>query len=397
MNKNTVAAIDFGTSKIVTLVAENSNSQRCDIIGNGIAVYDGYLEEGWNNPGELEDAIRTSIEQAEKQSKHKIRSINVGVPGEFIKVYATEVTLELTGNDPRVTPEDVKNAFKRAAEELSDLPGAMIHSSPAWFMVDNGKKTLEPVGLKGRELKALISFVTASRFFVDELNNRMANMGITVSGFYSTPSGEAMLYLPEEDRDRTAVLIDIGYLNTEVMVMEGDAMLFHQNIDMGGGYMAADLAEGLDIPLESAERIKREYVYGMATGDATYSAGQSAGQKPLTFERERVAEVLEARVDELADEIKRVIEESGVRLGGWSNIYLTGGGLAFNRGGREYLANRLERPVRDIPKRTTKLNNHSMSSALGLMDLIIDTVEQQSQSPNAVAAAFKNFFRNLFG
>ena len=397
MSKNTVAAIDFGTSKIVTLVAENSNSQRCDIIGNGIAVYDGYLEEGWNNPGELEDAIRTSIDQAEKQSKHKIRTINVGVPGAFIKVYATEVTLELTGNDPRVTPEDVKNAFKRAADELSELPGAMIHSSPAWFMVDNGKKTLEPVGLKGRELKALISFVTASRFFVDEINNRMANMGITVSGFYSTPSGEAMLYLPEEDRDRTAVLIDIGYLNTEVMVMEGDAMLFHQNIDMGGGYMAADLAEGLDIPLESAERIKREYVYGMATGDATYSAGQSAGQKPLTFEREQVAEVLEARVDELAAEIKQVIEESGVRLGGWSNIYLTGGGLAFNRGGREYLANRLERPIRDIPKRTTKLNNHSMSSALGLMDLIIDTVERQSQSTNAVTAAFKNFFRNLFG
>ena len=50
--KTTVAAIDFGTSKIVTLVAENSGSQRCDIVGAGIAAYDGYLEEGWNNPGE---------------------------------------------------------------------------------------------------------------------------------------------------------------------------------------------------------------------------------------------------------------------------------------------------------------------------------------------------------
>ena len=63
--KTTVAAMDFGTSKIVTLVAENSGSQRCDIVGAGIAPYDGYLEEGWNNPGELDKAIRASVAEAE--------------------------------------------------------------------------------------------------------------------------------------------------------------------------------------------------------------------------------------------------------------------------------------------------------------------------------------------
>lgn len=142
MMNNTVAAIDFGTSKIVTLVAENSTSQRCDIIGNGVAAYDGYLEEGWNNPGELENAIRTSISEAEKQAKTKIREINVGVPGAFVRVYVTEVTVDLPGTDPRVTSDDVKNAFARARESLKDLPGEIIHSSPAWFMVDNGKKNL---------------------------------------------------------------------------------------------------------------------------------------------------------------------------------------------------------------------------------------------------------------
>ena len=45
--RTTVATIDFGTSKIVTLVAENSGSQRCDIVAAGIARYDGYLDEGW--------------------------------------------------------------------------------------------------------------------------------------------------------------------------------------------------------------------------------------------------------------------------------------------------------------------------------------------------------------
>ena len=114
--KTTVAAIDFGTSKIVTLVAENSGSQRCDITAAGVTKYDGYLEEGWNNPNALDEAIRRSIADAEEQSGSKIKEINVGVPGAFTHVYATKVTIPLKGTDPRVTAADVKTAFSKAAE-----------------------------------------------------------------------------------------------------------------------------------------------------------------------------------------------------------------------------------------------------------------------------------------
>ena len=65
--KTTVATIDFGTSKIVTLVAENSGSQRCDIVAAGISRYDGYLEEGWNNPEGVNEAILRSLKDAEEQ------------------------------------------------------------------------------------------------------------------------------------------------------------------------------------------------------------------------------------------------------------------------------------------------------------------------------------------
>ena len=48
--KSTIAALDFGTSKIVTLVAETSGTQRCDIIGAGIAMYDGFLDGNGTTP-----------------------------------------------------------------------------------------------------------------------------------------------------------------------------------------------------------------------------------------------------------------------------------------------------------------------------------------------------------
>ena len=321
--KTTVTSLDFGTSKIVTLVAENSGAQRCDIVGAGIVTYNGFLEDGWNNPAEIDDCIREAISQAEQQSHHKIREVNIGVPGAFTKVYVTEARVSLTGADPHVTANDVRAVFKKATENLGleTLPGEIINSSPAWFRVDDGKKTLEPVGLKGRELTALISFVIGNRFFLDDVTTRLRNMDIKPKHFFSTPAGEAMLYLPEEDRDRTAVLIDIGYLNTEVMGVEGYALIFHKCIDLGGGHIAADLSEGLDISFRNAEeKIKQCFVYSQSATPETYEIPAMNDQPARSFTRDEVAPIITARVDEIAAEIKKAIEESGVKLGNWSNV-----------------------------------------------------------------------------
>ena len=395
--KTTVATIDFGTSKIVTLVAENSGSQRCDIIAAGVAKYDGYLDEGWNNPADLDEAIRRSIADAEEQAGIKIREINVGVPGAFTRVYATKVSIGLKGTDPRVTAGDVKQAFNRAAENLEDIPGVVIHSSPAWFMVDSSKKTLEPVGMKGREMTAFISFVVGNRYFIDDVTTRMAEQGITVSGFFSTTAGEAMLYLNEQDRDHTSVLIDMGYLNTEIIGVEGDAVIYHKIINAGGGDIAVALAEGLDISLTAAEDIKRRFVYGIESGEERFEVSGGDGEKATAFTREQVKPIICRAVDEIADEIKESIDNDFGGLGNWSSVFMTGGGLSFNRGGKEYLGGRLGRPVQETPRRTTKLNSHCFSSALGLMDLVIDTLEQQRQPAGGSGSKIKNFFRSLLG
>ena len=400
--KTTVASLDFGTSKIVALVAENSTASRCDVVGAGIVPYNGFSDQHWNNPNELDGCIRDAIAQAEKQSHHRIREINVGVPGAFTKVYVTEAHVSLTGPDPHVTSSDVAAIFAAAEKNLGTLPGTLIHSSPAWFRVDDSKKTLTPVGIKGRELTAMISFVVADALFVDEVNHLLREIGIDAAKFFSTPAGEAMLYLPEEDRDHTAVLIDVGYMNTEVMAVEGDALIFHKTIELGGGHISASLANDLEIPFEAAEmRIKQPFVYSMSATPETYEIPSQGDMTVRTFTRDEVSPIITGVVDELAGEIKTALEESGVKLGNWSNVYLTGGGLILNRGGKDYLSSKLGRPVRETPKRTVKMDTALYSSSMGLMNLIIDTMEQQQNMPNGILgkAAHKvgSFFRSLVG
>ena len=62
--KTQIAAIDFGTSKIVTLIAANGGMDRCEIVGSGTVPYDGYSDGDWNTPGQMLKCVRESIAAA---------------------------------------------------------------------------------------------------------------------------------------------------------------------------------------------------------------------------------------------------------------------------------------------------------------------------------------------
>ncbi|MBO2516885.1 MAG: hypothetical protein CW338_06350 [Clostridiales bacterium] len=389
--KNTVSALDFGTCKIVALTAETGVNQRCDITGAGTASYDGFMDGQWNAPDELNSAIESAIKECELQSHTRIREINIGVPGDFSQIRTVEAKVELQGPDPHVTAKDIDALFSRATEALGDVRGDIIHRSPAWFIVDDGKKTQEPMGLRGYELRGMVSFVIADPFFLNDVSGRLHDMNIAVTGCFSTCTGQAIMFVPEDERDRTAVVIDVGYLNTEVMTVEGEALTSLKVIPMGGGNIAADVAYGLDIPLTAAEQIKRQYVYGLSSAEGNYDITDSDGNNQ-SYEKAKVKEVLEPRVEELCKAIADAIKSSGVKLSNWSPVYLTGGGLVINRGGRDYLAKVLDKPVREFPRRAVKLSSPAYSTSLGLLNLVIDTVCKVKNT-----SGISGFFRNLFG
>ena len=53
--------------------------------------------------------------------------------------------------------------------------------------------------------------------------------------------------------------------------------------------------------------------------------------------------------------------------------------------------------MRDTVKRTIKLSSPIYASAMGLMDLIIDTIEARNATSSGVAGGIKDFFKSLLG
>ena len=377
MMKKATAVLDFGTSKVLVLLAEESAYQKVTITSAGMAQYDGFMNGEWNAPGDVTDAIASAVEAAENKVGAHIKEVYVGVPGEFVRVYVIESSVTLQGADPKVTSADVEKLQRQATEMLDRPTGVIIHRSPAWFKVDGGQKTLEPVDQKGSTLEGMIGFVLADQFFVNDVTERLRELNIEVKGFFSTSVGEAMQMIPFEERDHTAILVDVGYLYTEVMAVEGDALIWQKVLPVGGAHITLDLAYGLEKPFDMCEKIKRSYTFNAPKNTQIEVQGEDG---PETFSGETVSMIVDARVDEMLEMIDEAIKKSGIRLGNWSNIYFTGGGLMPMSGARVYAASKLSRNVREAATKTVKLKPAQIfASGSGLLELVYNTIELEEQ------------------
>lgn len=399
--KSVAAAIEFGTSKIITLLAESGNFTRCEIVGSGTVPYDGYMDGDWNDREGLFAAVQEAVRAAEVESKRRIRDVFVGVPCEYIRVLTSFAEVEVLSEDGRVTEADIDAVMDAAADKLN-LPaqgGNVIHRSPAWFSLNGGKHINRPVGEKAATLQAQISFVLADSVFIQDMRAILGAMGITINAFLSPSLGTGMLLLSYEEREKRPILVDVGYLNTEVSVMDNDAIIYHAVLPLGGGHITAALAEALEIGMQEAEIIKRDFIF---TPDEFDPQSDTEVRFPdgstVTFPREFVEQTVMEVVEDLMDMLEQTLEDAQECLTARSQLYLTGGGLVNMRGSKEYLAEKLHRSVKIPVVRATRLNNPRFSASLGLIDLVFDSLEGQA-APAAQEgginrlASLKNIFR----
>ena len=394
--KTQIAAIDFGTSKIVTVVAQSGGLSRCDIIGSGTVPYAGFSDGFWNDPDYVLDTVKDSISAAELEANTKIREIYVGVPGAFVHVMSGEAEYELP-EAGEITEDAINMVQDMVAEKLhiGRDGGYVMHRSPAWFSIDDGKKTMVPIGGRGSRIRACVSFIVADPEFIEDMKAFMGALGITIMGFLAPVLGQGILMLSLEERDRVAAIIDVGYLNTEISVFEGDAIIYHAMLKEGSGYITGDLMQKLRLTADEAEQIKRAYLFNPDEFDQDdfYEVYDENGRR-VAFPRANVARVIETQMNELCDAIDRTFKSDAMRFfGPRSQVYLTGGGIAMMRGGREYLSERLGRPVKAPVVKAAKLNSPVYASSLGLVSLIFDSIEQQESDEPRLLKKIAGMFK----
>lgn len=393
------AILDIGSAKVVCLCGSAVHEDGILVHGVGTSAYPGFVEGVFTDEAALKEAVITAIEAAEQQSRIRIREIAVSVPAPFARLELTEASIRTESRRYRLTADDINDVIALSCEQVHTEGYVIMHSTPVSYTVNGITVSEEPIGERAAELSVTESHMLVKNSFIHTVEQILSPLDIEITMFFSADLANATHIIPEEERVRPAVLIDIGATLTSICTIENQSLTGLQWFDMGGNQFAGDLAFGLDIPLEYAEQVKRRHSFMQDRLSNVEIVRMPSGVKK--FPQEVVDLIIDARADELISLIKNALKKLDVRAERRPIVYLTGGGLSPMRGSGEYLHKNLGIPIkRDIPSYLHEMNSPNYTSAFGALDFVFRAtiaVEQEDEPQQLVGdslmAKVKNFFK----
>jgi len=370
--RNIAAAIEFGTSKVICVIGREKSIGRFEVLGSGEAKYEGIKNGQWLKPSNVEEAAAKALTIAEKKARRRVKRAYVGVPGVFSKVVCNDGYIAV-GKD-KVSQHDVERLIDHAEDFYTDTKYTIVTSTPVYFIQDDGHHYIDVIGNRTTELRGRISFVMARTHYIEDITQVLKGLGVEVTAFIPEMLAESLFLVPTEERDMSAVLINVGYYDTNVTVVYGDAIVYNKTIHAGGMHIASDLAIVMNMDVETAEQLKKRYAFGLAnSGQKLYDYAKHSSGKMEKFSHQTISEIIEARVEHLCGIIYQVFELSPLPVARRTRIYLSGGGLAMMRGAKDILQKLLCRQVR-IPRiEAPQLSTPNYYVALALLDYVFET------------------------
>lgn len=257
MSKGKVlAGIDIGTTKVVTLIASQTETGKINVIGVSSLPTRGLRKSQIVDIEETVESITESVEAAERMAGYSIGNAFVSLSGAHIESQNSKGVVAVAEPEGEITPADVDRVIE-AARAVS-LPSAreIVHVIPRDFMVDSQAGIKDPVGMTGVRLETEAHLITASSTAIRNLVKCVNEIGVDVSGIVFSGLAAAESSLSETERELGVVLVDIGGGSTNLSVFVEGALSYSSVIPIGARNITNDLAIGMRVSLETAEKVK---------------------------------------------------------------------------------------------------------------------------------------------
>jgi len=115
---------------------------------------------------------------------------------------------------------------------------------------------------------------------------------------------------------------------TDVAVYTEGHIRHSEVILIGGDYITKDISRAFVTPFDTGESLKQRYGLAnceMADPDEQIEIVRISGRKPISVKRQELAWVIEARVEQILDQVRRSLVENNLHDKIFGGIVLTGG------------------------------------------------------------------------
>tara|TARA_X000000950_G_scaffold288509_1_gene405644 strand:+ start:8666 stop:9895 length:1230 start_codon:yes stop_codon:yes gene_type:complete len=400
-----IVALDIGTNKVATIVAEVNRQGELEIIGIGTHQSRGLKKGVVVNIESTVQSIQRAVEEAELMAGCTIESVYAGIAGSHIRSLNSHGIVAI--RDREVFSQDVDRVIDAAQAMAIPADQKILHVLPQEYIIDTQEGVKEPLGMSGVRLEAKVHMVTCAVNAAQNIEKCIERCGLTVNDIILEQLASSYSALSDDERNLGVCLIDIGGGTTDIAVFTDGAIKHTAVIPIAGDQVTNDIAMALRTPTQNAEEIKIRYACALtqlARADEVIKV-PGVGDKPdRELSRQTLAEVVEPRYDELFKLVQAELRRSGYEDLIAAGIVITGGGAKME-GLIELAEEVFHMPVslgapRYVAGLKDIVRNPVYATSVGLLQY---GYEREKDSPNkpakasgGVFAKVKNWFRENF-
>lgn len=322
-----VVGLDIGTSKVCVVVGEMTDDG-VEIIGLGSHPSQGLRKGVVINIESTVNSIKKAIEEAELMAGCEIHTVFTGIAGSHVKGFNSHGIVAVKNKE--VGQRDLDRVLDAAKAVAIPTDHEVLHVLPQDYIIDDQDGIKEPLGMSGVRLEARVHIVTGAVTATQNIIKCCNRSGLHVAEVVLMPLMSAEAVLTDEERELGVAVVDMGSGTTGLGVYH-DGMVKHTVVlPIGGGHVTNDIATGLRTPFGDAERIKQRYGVAkaaMVAGDERLEVPSVGGKAAGSVSRQILCEIIEPRLDEVFQLVRKEIEKSGYEESLASGLVMTGGAM----------------------------------------------------------------------
>lgn len=309
-----ITGIDVGTYQVKVVIVrqprKGEHKTLPKIIGTGFSESRGLRHGYIINEGDVVRSVRNAVSQAESAAGVEVKHAYLSVGGVGLDEIHSHGEVITSRADSEISHIDTDKALEDSEERIEDkiVNRKILHAIPLAYSIDGVPVYGRPYGMKGTKLEVESLFITCFEQHLNDLVEAIESTGIAVDDVMASPLAGSLVMLTKAQKRAGCVLANIGAETVSIVVFENGTPISLKVFPIGSTDITNDIALGLKIPLEEAEKIKRGTV-----AHANYS-------------KRRLDEIVSARLSdifELIDAHLKKIKRDGLLPAG---IIITGGG-----------------------------------------------------------------------
>ena len=320
-----IVGLDVGTTKISAIAGKVTDDNGIEIIGVGTSTSKGVRKGIVVNIEEVVESIYEAVKQLERNASIDVNSVYVGIAGGHIKSFESYGAVGVKGSE--ITSGEIDKALEAAKAVYVPLDREVLHVIPKEYVVDGENGIVNPLGMNGVRLEVKVQIVTGAVSAIQNLLKCCEKAKLEVVDIVLAPLACSLAILNEQEKQQGVILIDIGGGTTDIAFYKNGVLTFTSVISIGGNHITNDIAIGLRIPVDEAEKVKKKYASLFFQKELQEELKiKVAGKEEQIIPRTYITEIVSPRCEEIFELIKREIEGGGVYDEASYGVVLTGGG-----------------------------------------------------------------------